>query len=283
MYQTPEQLADINTRRLAVACVPDPWWIQMSDKEFQKSIDLGASGILYDEVQHHGGDNYCFHRDAKGDLHAESLWAGDQKLAQSFRDLIRKSVGEDHFLLAGEAAYDLETRYYSETYYRITPTHIPLDRYDDPELNIMIALTGFDDREMANAALRYRYVLSYEPFNFKGNLSDFPLTLQYGKRIDALRKRYSEYLWDGEFRDAQDATVTVNGQPYPLFSVFRRANGKRAAVVVNNTIKPLTATVAFDDGVRGTLGWVSPEDPSMHATDGALQVPARSAVVLMER
>jgi hypothetical protein len=37
--------------------------------------------------------------------------------------------------MAGEAAYDLETRYYSETYYRITPTHIPLDRYDDPELN----------------------------------------------------------------------------------------------------------------------------------------------------
>ena len=282
-YQTPEQLADINTRRLAVACTPDPWWIRLSDKEFQKSIDLGASGILYDEVQHHGGANYCFHRDANGNLVAQSLWAGDSMLGASFRDLIRKSVGENHFLMAGEAAYDLETRYYSEIYYRITPGHIPLDRYDDPGLNIMVALTGFDDREMGNEALRYRYVLSYEPFNFKGNLSDFTPTLAYGKKIDVLRKQYSDYLWYGEFRDAQDAAVTVDGAPYSSFSVFRQASGKRAAVVVNTTGKPVTAKVEFDGGNKGSLAWVSPDEPSLHQSNNTLQIPARDVVVLMER
>ena len=282
-YQTPEQLADLNTRRFAVACTPSAWWIQNSDKEFQKSIDLGASGILYDEVQHHGGADYCFSKNANGDLVADSLWAGDSKLAASFRELIRKSVGEKNFLMAGEAAYDLETRYYSEAYYRILGGHIPLDRYDDPHLNIMIALTGFDDREMANEALRYRYVLSYEPFNFKGNLSDFPPTLKYGQKIDALRKQYQEYLWDGEYRDAQDATVTINGASYPSFSVFRSTGGKRAAVVVNTTGLPMTAQVSFDGGSNGTLAWVSPDDPSLHASGNTVLVPARGAVVLMER
>jgi hypothetical protein len=282
-YQTPEQLADLNTRRLAVACIPDEYWLKLSDHEFQKSIDLGASGILYDEVLHHGGGNYCFKRNADGSLVAESLWAGDQKLASTFRDLIRKSVGEEHFLMAGEDAYDLETRYYSESYFRISPGHLPLDRYDDPQLNLMIALTGFDDREMANEALRYRYILSYEPFNFKGNLSDFPLTLAYGKKIDALRKQYQSYLWDGEYRDTLDAAVTVNGVDYPSFSVFRRADGKRAAVIVNTTGAPITAQVAFDGGSKGDLAWVSPDDPAPHPSASSVQIPVRSVVVLMER
>ena len=134
-YQTPEQLADINTRRLAVACIPDEYWLRLSDKEFQKSIDLGASGILYDEVVHQGGYHYCFKRNTNGDLVARSLYAGDQTLAAGFRDLVCESVSEDHFLMAGVDAYDLETRYYSETYFWILPGHIQLDRYDDPYLN----------------------------------------------------------------------------------------------------------------------------------------------------
>ena len=79
---------------------------------------------------------------------------------------------------------------------------------------IMISVTGFDDRAMINEALRYRYILSYEPYNFKGNLSDFPLTLAYGRKVDKLRTTYSSYLWDAEFRDTRGARVTVQGKPY---------------------------------------------------------------------
>jgi uncharacterized protein DUF6259 len=280
-YQTPEQLADINTRRLAVACLNDRYWLDLSAKEFRKSIDLGASGILYDEVQHHGGADYCFSPN-HGHRVPVTLWSGDEKLGNMFRDIARGSVGENHFLMAGEAAYDLETRNYSLIYFRITPSHIPLDRYDDPFLPIMIALTGFDDREMINQALRYRYILSYEPFNFKGNLDDFPLTLAYGKKIDSLRKQYHDYLWDAEFRDDQDATVTVNGQNYPDYSVFRRQDGKRAVIVVNTTTSSFTAHVTFPHGT-GLLSWASPEVPTLHRSTGTIQVPFRSAVVLMER
>jgi hypothetical protein len=282
MYQTPEQLADMNTRRLAVACTPDPFWQDLSVKEFRKSIDLGASGILYDEVQHHGGANYCFTR-RNGQLIAESLWAGDSMLGQRFRDIIRSTIGEKNFLMAGEAAYDLETRYYSLTYHRISPGHIPLDRYDDPSLPMMIAITGFDDRNMINEALRYRYIMSFEPFNFKGNLQDFPITMAYGLRMDALRRKYQDYLWDAEFRDDQDATVEVNHAAYSSFSTFRRVDGKRAVVVVNKSSMPITAEVMLDHGVATNLAWVSPEDPELHPSDGTVKVAGRSAVTLMER
>lgn len=77
----------------------------------------------------------------------------------------------------------------------------------------MIAVTGFDDREMLNRILMYRYIISYEPYNFRDRLSDFPLTLEYGKKVDALRERYQQWLWDAEYRDklgaqrCQDAEI----------------------------------------------------------------------------
>ncbi len=279
-YQTPEQLADINTRRLAVACLNDKYWLDLSAKEFRKSIDLGASGILYDEVQHHGGADYCFSPD-HGHRVPTTLWSGDAKLGNMFRGIVHDSVGEKNFLMSGEAAYDLETLNYSLIYIRIWTGHIPLVRYENPSLPIMIAVTGFDDRKMINEALRYRYIMSYEPFNFKGNLDDFPLTLAYGKKMDALRKQYREYLWDAEFRDTQDAIVTTAGKNYADYSVFRRANGKRAVVVVNTTKAPLVAHIALQDG-SGHLVWVSPEAPEPHSSTGTVQVPVRSVVVLME-
>jgi len=45
----------------------------------------------------------------------------------------------------------------------------------------MVAVTGFDDREMPNLILMQRYMISYEPYNFKGHLTDFPLTLAIAK------------------------------------------------------------------------------------------------------
>jgi hypothetical protein len=280
-YQTPEQLADMNTRRLAVACTPDPFWLDLSAKEFRKSIELGAGGILYDEVQHHGGADYCFFHQ-HGHLRAESLWAGDSMLGQRFRDIVESTVGAKNFLMAGEAPYDLETRYYSLYYFRITPGHIPVERYNDPFLPMMIAATGFDDREMINQALRYRYIISYEPFNFKGNLADFPLTLDYGRKVDAFRRRYKDDVWNAEFRDDQDAVVTVDHKAFHDFSVFRRSDGKRAVVIVNSDRNPIAATVDLGEAAK-ELRWASPEEPDLHAVNGPVAVPARSAIVVFEK
>src|SRR6516162_1109973 len=122
---------------------------------------------------------------------------------------------------------------------------------------------------MINEALRYRYIISYEPFNFKGNLSDFPLTLGYGLKMDAFRRKYKDYLWHGEFRDDQDAVVKVDGKPYPAFSTFRRSDGKRAIVIVNSSRVPISAATELS-GSPNELRWASPEDPALHAFDGTV-------------
>jgi hypothetical protein len=280
-YQTPEQLADINTRRLAVACIPDAFWQDLSAREFKKSIDLGASGILYDEVFHHANANYCFsHKD--GQLVAQPIFQGDIMLGRRFHEIVRDTVGENNFLFAGELTYDLEQQYYTLSYFRILPGHVPLDRYDEPFMPMMIAVTGFDDREMISEALRYRYILSYEPFNFKGNLSDFPATLNYGEKMDTFRRKYQDYVWNAQFRDNQDATVTVSGKPYNDFSTFLRRDGKRAVVVVNPDSTDIFAAVALNRS-SGNLQWASPEHQELHPFTKPVIVPGRSAVVVMEQ
>ena len=165
-------------------------------------INLGADGVLFDEAQHwHSSDyNLCFNPNHGHHVPA-TIWSGDIKLANMYRAMIRNTVGEKNFLFFGEEPEDVLDEAYSLSYLRIGPGHTPEERYVFPFRPMMIAVTGFDNREMINRALMYRYILSYEPFNFKGDIKDFPLTVSYGQRVDALRKRYKDYLWDAEFRD----------------------------------------------------------------------------------
>jgi hypothetical protein len=128
---------------------------------------------------------------------------------------------------------------------------------------MMIAVTGFDDREMVNRALLYRYIVSYEPFNFKGDLDDFPLTIAYGKKVDAFRSRYSDYLWQGEFRDTIGAKVkTEPGAPIS-YSVFLRAQENLRAVVLINDDRRTAREVTVELDKARTLRSASPEDPEM--------------------
>jgi hypothetical protein len=160
---------------------------------------------------------------------------------------------------------------------------------------------GYDDRESVNMCLLYRYIISYEPRDFRGHLEEFPLTLEYGKKVDALRKRYQGFRWDAEFQDTVGATVEVAGgdqatsvsrRPYegegplvppsgPVYSVFRRMDsGRKAVVVVNQGASLFIARVST--GWKSRFIVVSPEDPEPRVTDGQVHVPLRSAVVVME-
>lgn len=279
-YTTPTQLSSINTHRFAVMCMNSSRWREVCLREFQKSIDLGAAGILYDEVQHHGGAYYCFAADHGHHVPAY-IYAGDALLGAEFRKAAAKS-GRD-FLFAGEDPYDLELRHYSLSYFRIRPDHVPLHRYIDPFAPMMVAVNGFDDREMINACLLFRYIMSYEPYHFfNGRLDDFPLTIEYGRKVDGLRTRYKGYLWNAEFRDTVGAKVTVDGKDYTAYSVFGRPGTARQAVVVVNRgmDDPLTARVELA-GNHGKLVMVTPEHPDPQPYDGSVTIPPRSAVVLL--
>jgi hypothetical protein len=281
-YQTPEQFAGINVRRFGVACTNDKAWLDVAAREFQKLLNLDADGLLFDESQHHFGAEMCFSTH-HGHHSPATLWSGDIRLGNELRGMVRNSVGEKNFLLSGEDPEDLLYETYSLGYFRIYPGHIPEERYANPFRPLMIAVTGFDDREMINRALMDRYIISYEPFNFKGNIDDFPLTIAYGKKVDALRKRYEDYLWNAEFRDTLEAKVRVAGKPYEDYTVFRRKDGKHAVVLVDTEKEPITATVSLDQPATSGFVCASPERPEAVSCTANVRVAPRSAVILMEK
>jgi hypothetical protein len=145
----------------------------------------------------------------------------------------------------------------------------------------MIAgVSGFDDREQLNMILLNRCVIQYEPFLYKGHLHDFPLTMAYGQKIDDLRRKYKAYLWEGAFRDTLGADVSANAAF--RYSVYLAGNGKRAVVVINpSSENAITAKVSLPN--PGNLFVATPEQPDAIATTGAVQIPARSAAVVIEQ
>ncbi|MGB3628067.1 MAG: hypothetical protein WBA18_01130, partial [Terracidiphilus sp.] len=155
----------------------------------------------------------------------------------------------------------------------------PICQYLDRNCLLLAGVSGFDDRETLNLILCYRYVIQYEPFYYKGRLSDFPLTLAYGKKIDALRRRYKSFLWDGEYRDTLGAQVSADGAL--CYAVFVAADRKRAVVVVNQEPdKTITARLDLPDS--GRLLLATPEQPDSVDSTATIRLPARSAAVLME-
>ena len=279
-YQTMTQLSDINTRRLVPMCQNFAAWRAIANREFRKLLALGAAGMLYDECQHHGGSRYCFHA-GHGHHMPAHVFGGDPLLERGMHEIAAKEAPE--FCFAGEACWDAQYRHYSLSYFRIGGSHVPLPRYVDPQQALMVAVTGYNDRGMINQCLLWRYIMSYEPLNFKGRLDEFPLTMEYGKKVDALRARYSDYLWDADFRHTQNAAVTVEGKDHSPYSVFRRADGKRAVVVVNTDAdKPICAAVTLE-GPAGRCVVVSPEDPEPTPAGETATIAPESAVVLLEQ
>ncbi len=281
-YHTPTQLNDISTRRLIPMCMLSQQWRDVADMEFKKGIELGASGMLFDECQHHGGANYCFDKTHRHHIPA-FIYHGDALLDRGFRAITAKMKPD--YLFAGEACYDLEYRYYNVSYFRLDAysQHLPAQRYIDSDKGIMMAVEGFQDRMQCNTALRFKYIISYEPYNFKGQLEDFPLTIAYGEKIDSLRNKYKEYIWDGEFRDTQEATVTKDGQPYAFYSVFKTSTGKYAVVIVNND-EVKSAEVSLElENKKSTLVYVSPDNMQEKNFQGKINIPAISAVVIIEK
>ncbi len=276
-YYTPTQLSGINNHRRAVMDFLCPAYQEVMVKEFQKLLDLNASGWLFDENCHHGGVKYSFATD-HGYEAPGFIYGGDMPLAAKLRKEADK-VNPD-FIFAGEGHQDWQMQYYPCSYFRINGGTTNVDRYVDPQAPLVVAVTGIDDREKLNLILLGRYIISYEPYNFKGHVTDFPLTLAYGKKIDNLRRRYKSYLWDAEYRDTQGADVHANGSQ--RYSVFLTNTGKRAVVIIN-----MEAGKSIEAGLElknaGKLVMASPEQPEARPFSGNIQIPARSAVVVMEQ
>jgi len=281
-YQTATQLLDINTKRLIPMCFLSEEYLRICGNEFKKTLDLGADGILFDECLHHSPALLCFDT-GHGHRYGAPVYANDRKLIQSFNRLSQPVNSE--FLFAGEACYDWEFEVYHLSYHRSeSKEHIPLTRYMLPDASLMTAVTGFNDRNMINQCLLYRYIISYEPYNFKGRLDDYPLTIGYGKKMDALRTELREYFWDGEFRHEAGARVTRDGKPHHPYAVFiNRANGKHGIAVANyDERENVTVQVEMID-YQDAFQYRLVDDPAWRSAAGGIVIPPCSAAVVVPR
>ena len=277
-YQTATQLLDINTRRLVPMCFLDEGYLRVCEAEFRKILDLGADGFLFDECLHHTPALLCFD-ERHGHRPGAPVYANDNVLIERLARIA--ATRNPEFLFAGEACYDREMAVYQLSYHRSeSKQHVPLPRYLLPGAQYMTAVTGFDDRSMVNQCLLYRYLVSYEPYNFKGRLGDYPLTLAYGRKMDALRTELREWFWDGEFRDKLGARVTSNGQPHHPYAVYLGGRSRTPGLVVANYEDGAAPLDVELHGAKA-LRWRTVEDPGWHPFTGRLVLPPRFAAVVV--
>ena len=279
-YQTATQLLDINTKRLIPMCFLSEEYLDLCDQEFKKTVELGADGILFDECLHHGQAYFCFDPH-HGHRHGAMVYANDLKIIQNFNKIAEKYSPD--FLFAGEACYDWELQAYHFSYLRSeNKQHIPLSRYLQPHVQFMTAVNGFNDRNMINQCLMYRYIISYEPYNFKGRLDDYPLTMAYGKQMDALRNELREYFWDGEFRDTLGASVTSDGKAHHPYSVFLNVIPNKVGLVICNYEEHLQVTViASQESGELFRSYRLVDNPVWKPVEDGITIPPQSAAVVI--
>ncbi|MGO8718824.1 MAG: DUF6259 domain-containing protein [Acidobacteriaceae bacterium] len=276
-YDTPTQIAGINARHGVGMCMASPAWRKRALVEFRKSVDLGASGILFDECQWHMSP-YCFSR-SHGHAVPGAVFSGDVPLIEEFRTI----VDPEKFLFAGESPYDIELETYDMSYFRIAHGFVPFGRYIDPFAPMSVAITGWNDRQMINACLLYRFAMSYEPRDFHGKLDEMPASLSYGRAVDDLRRRYREWIWDAEFRDTLGARVFAGGAPLGTYTVYRRNDGRRAVAFANmSDADAVVCEVHLDDARSANMKWVSPERPEPRPWPGKLAMAPGAAAVVLE-
>jgi len=276
-YDTPTQIGGINARHGVGMCQASPAWRKRALEEFRKSVDLGASGILYDECFWHMS-TYCFSA-AHGHALPGAVFSGDVPLIEGFRTL----VDPEKFLFAGESPYDIELQTYNMSYFRIERGFVPFGRYIDPFAPMSVTVTGWNDRQIINACLLYRFIMSYEPRDLHGELDEIPITLSYGRAVDALRNRYREWIWDAEFRDTLGARVIADGKPLSTYSVYHRKDGRRAVILANMSDTDRTiCTVEFDNATSTHLTWISPENPEPQPWKDKLELAPGSAAIVLE-
>lgn len=276
-YNTYTQLEGVNTRRFGIFCMMDESLRKKLHTEFQKCLDLGAPGMVYDENQHHAGAMLCFNPN-HGHKVPGFIYKGADLLGREFYEMCQKTNPD--FLMTGEGPYDLQTKYYS-TYTRADYNHEPVLRYIDSEVPIACAIIDHNDRNHVNMCVAMKYSMSYEVRNFKGSLSEFPRVMDYGQKVDKLRKRYSDFLWNAEYLDVLGAKVTGNNIRFSVF--LNNKTGKKAVVAYNvDTRKANVATISVDNS-NAPLIMVSPEKQSPVKFNGQMEIKPQSMIVIMEK
>ncbi len=269
----------------AYMCYLSEYFRKIVLKQLENMIELGVSGIQYDQLMPGGNCFDTTHNHRWG----ESICKGAVILAEDFYDTVQKL--NKNFLLSGEGPSDQVSQYYplnyirTSDYYYWVQKHVPVWKYINPDMKFATCIIGWDDREMINQCMMYGYIITYEPYHFKGKLSDFPLTVEYGQKAQELRKRLWDYIWLGKFLDTKGADVKFqNADVNGYYSVFENIkNGRKAIIIANDDkIKPLIVEVALQ-GKKAGFDIYNMDNKDVSTYKNNCIVPPRSLIVLVEK
>jgi hypothetical protein len=208
----PDRATDWFRANLIRQAIKDPWgddyctrihdvlleeeYLHVCDEEFRKVLPYGADGMLSDECLHHEPALLCFdsaHRHRPGAL----VYANDRGLIRRFRGTLDRDQRD--YLFAGEACYDWEFYEFHLSYGLSGPLDdIPWSRYFAPDTPLMMAVTGFEDRNALNHCLLPPRRRSPVVGGRAGRRGAAPVRRGAIRRIGTLLRRYLAMLMRGQ-------------------------------------------------------------------------------------
>lgn len=210
-----------------------------------------ADGIIINDNNNSGATFFCFSPD-HGHAVPEFVQTGTYNLDKDFTGEIKKAKPD--IAVLGYGFWDAQTTYYDG--YR-ADGRSDKNRYVNTNTPMITVINERKAREDMNFCLKNRCNICYN-FSFIGReLKNYPLIVKYGQEIEALRRKYADFIWNGEYRDVLDATV--NGENIS-YAVYRNKNGRKAMIIINNRTDDVSKVSVSIDGSNKPLVVASPEN-----------------------
>lgn len=213
-----------------------------------------ADGVLLEDNHHRNKTYYCFNPNHRHRIPAFA----DKAISESdslFATLLKQQNKD--FAVISNGLYDHASTLYDGCQASVnTKACWPVQSYINNALPALAPVDVRTARKDINQCLLYRFAICYELKFYNNHLQDYPKITAYGKQVEQFRRRYQDYIWDGEFLDTQEAQVKGKDIVYTVYRSKQTA--KRAVLICNQNEKEAEAVSVSMDHLSGPLQMASP-------------------------
>jgi len=256
-------------------CPSTKGMVDIVENRYAKNNDLlSADGIVINDNNNNGATYFCFSPD-HGHAVPEFVQTGTYNLDKIFTEQIKKAKPD--MAVLGYGFFDTQTAYYDGSR---ADSRSDRQRYINTNTPMITLISERNARTDINLCLKNRYNICYN-FSLLGrDLKNYPLIIKYGQDIEALRRKYSDFIWDGEYQDKSG--IVVNGKNIS-YSVFKNKDGRKAVIIVNDGTNNATEASVSIEGSKKSLVIASPENLEEKVFTGSVSINPLSAVIIMEK
>ena len=256
-------------------CPSTKGMIDIVKNQYAKNSNLlSADGIIINDNNNSGATYFCFSPD-HGHAVPEFVQTGTCNIDKTFTEQVKKAKPE--MAVLGYGFFDTQTAYYDGNR---ADSRSDRQRYVNTNTPMVTLINERKAREDMNFCLKNRCNICYN-FSLLGReLKNYPLIINYGQEIEALRHKYSDFIWKGEYQDILGAVV--NGENIS-YAVYKNKDGRKAVIIINNGTDNIAKASVSIDGSDKPLVIASPENLEEKAFTGSASIDPLSSVVVMEK